>query len=294
MNKIQPIEHYVSPGLAEEIRSITKSAVNFNEEEFFLRYPNLNVYIQDWTQNSQGLEFISRLESRGFPLKILDIGVGDGHSSIYLGSKSHEVSCVEPSYDLCKIIASVSSRFEVPLKIYQCTAEAINHIPAKFDLCVFNSSLHHCDNPIQALRNCYDILIEGGSVLVLSELFQRFYTSKKSFHRALSKDPVKMGHYGGNEHVWSYTEYKNMLKKAGFLKTKEYIDFRNFHPRLALRELIDRKIQDDYVHSDSNLFLRFIYFLLMKQICRSKFGQLLLFPVLKRLSLVQISFEGIK
>jgi SAM-dependent methyltransferase len=295
MAEIFTIEHPISPGLAEEIKAVAESMGEFDENEFDSKYPDLDSFLGDWARNAGGLEFIERLRNRSLPSKILDIGVGGGHSSIYLASQGHQVSSVEPSYLLCRHIAYASNKFKLPLDIYNCTAEAVDRIPARdFDICIFNSSLHHCDEPVKALKNGHSVLKENGSVLVLNELLLKFYKSRKSFHDALLNDPIRMGHYGGNEHAYSYSEYKKLLKKAGFSDIREYIDFRNCHPRPALAELMSKKIKNEHVHSENDLLIRFIYLMVIDKICRSRTGKMLFLPILKKLSLIQISFEGVK
>jgi hypothetical protein len=76
--------------------------------------------------------------------------------------------------------------------------------------------LHHCDDPIQALKAAFKVLKRGGTIFLVNENFLRPWMSKQRYQRLLCADPIGMGHYGGNEHAYFNWEYASMLKKAGF------------------------------------------------------------------------------
>jgi SAM-dependent methyltransferase len=156
----------------------------------------------------------------GFPERfptgsLLDIGAGWGLTSAYLAIKSYTVTCLDPSLKSCQGMEEFFRGLSLNNSIYCGTAEALAQIPGVFDYVVFWSSLHHCDDPLLALSNAYDKLRPGGWV-VLYEPVLRFYRSKKWFYRMMEKNPRKVGHYGGNEHIYRYGEYLDLLTRAGF------------------------------------------------------------------------------
>ncbi len=291
-NEIIKLEHEITANLAKEMDAIQRNCGSISGKELDSLYPDVSSYTSDYFQTFWGLELKERIQPKGKPKKILDIGVGRGESSIYLASLGFEVSCVEPSSAPCEIIQYISNKFMLPLKIYRCSAEYLNLIPENnFDICIFNNSLHHCDDPVRALKNCHKLLSPGGSVFFMNEIFIRSYKSKSRFYKFMAADPLKSGNYGGNEHAYYYHEYKEMLRKSGFLKIKEHIPFRYSHPELVMHNL--GKILNRRYNKTERL-IRAIYFYLLSKILEFNVLKKAALPVLKNLAFVQITFEGIK
>ncbi len=147
--------------------------------------------------------------------KLLDVGVGWGLTSAYWGVRGFDVTCLDPSLEACRGMEEFNNRLGLQNKIYCGPAEALNNIPGDFDYVVFWSSLHHCDDPAQAINNAYNILKPGGWI-ILFEPVLRFYRAKSWFYRMMEQNPQKVGHYGGNEHCYRYPEYLAFLTEAGF------------------------------------------------------------------------------
>src|SRR5205807_2378249 len=103
-----------------------------------------------------------------------------GVTSAYLALMGHEVTAVEPSLDLCREMKEHFSRLGIPAYIVNGTGEELHQLSTTFDAAVFYSSLHHCDDPVRALRNVHGRLKPGGAV-VLFEPVLKFYRSKKWF-----------------------------------------------------------------------------------------------------------------
>jgi SAM-dependent methyltransferase len=164
---------------------------------------------------SQFSQLLKQLPNK--PLKILDVGVGGGQSTIYLASLGHEVSCIEPSATFCNVIKAAAQKFSLNINIYRGVAEDMINIEERdFDIIFFNASFHHVDEPLKCLVNARTLLKEGGYIMLASESFLRFYNSKKRWQYILENYPEKIGHYGGNEHVYYNWEYCDFLKKASF------------------------------------------------------------------------------
>ena len=138
------------------------------ESNYLSQCPTPEFYFRDYISRIEGLEFKRQIEKLSHCCKVLDIGVGQGESSIYLADQGYLVSVVEPSTELCKAIERVANSYNFSLNIYNCTAEGIAQINDLFDLIIFNSSLHHCDDPIKALVNCYNLLKPKGKLNSIS------------------------------------------------------------------------------------------------------------------------------
>jgi SAM-dependent methyltransferase len=199
------------------------------------------------------IEFYSRIDgpfweykaifsSINSPKKILDVGAGRGDSSIYLAELGHNVHSVEPSPDLCEIICAAAGKFKLSITVHQTVGEYINNIEEDdFDIVCFNASLHHCDDPLLALRNCYQKLRPGGRIYLLNETILKPYRSEKGYQLLLQKYPEKMGHYGGNEHAYHCWKYKSLIRQAGFTKVALTSAINETDTLLSIEHKVSRK-----------------------------------------------------
>jgi ubiquinone/menaquinone biosynthesis C-methylase UbiE len=282
---IQPLTYRPNEKVLCEIQAIegTRSDLQRKVEDS----PTLEDYCHSFISSCSGHEFLDKVRTSQ-TIKVLDIGFGRGETSLYLASQGHEVHCIEPSPLNCEILQNATNKYGQKISIYQGTAENFDQIDeADFDLCLFNSSLHHCDDPIKVLQICQKKLKKSGRVIAINEPILKFYRSKKWFNDKLATDPVAVGHYGGNEHIYYYHEYLSLFKKAGFSSVKGLFHIKNRHPRLVLEEDMRRKTCGKYVCSDSKLLIKFSIFLLLKNLWSP--------PIIalgKKLSLFSYSFEG--
>jgi len=224
-------------------------------------------------------------------LNILDIGVGNGGSSLYLGKLGHEVSCVEPSIEFCKLISKAAKKFSISLKIYNSTAEDLKlKFTKKFDVIFFNASLHHCDDPLLALNNAHKALKPGGFVFLSSETHLKPWQTEKSFKKLLEKYPLKMGHYGGNEHAYSSRKYVSMLKKANFINVKKTPSVYMLCALDKFAFVLNRKINGTRVLGNLSALIRLIYYIFLEVFCSNK----LIFRLFASVSLVQVQYSANK
>ncbi len=249
-------------------------------------------YHRSFTDSVYGKEYIFRISNYAAAkkLKILDIGFGCGESTLYLAEQGHEVHGLEPSSLHCSVLKTVSEKFGIPITIYQGVAEDINHLPeSDFDVCIFNSSLHHCDDPVAALQRCREKLSHKGKVFAINEPLLKFYRSKKWFYRKLENDPVSLGHYGGNEHIYYFKEYLKLFLDAGFSDVVGHHHIRNLFPRETIRFDLDRKIGENYIYSDLRILVKYLVLTVLKPFFQKEKG--MVSSLLKRFSLVPITFE---
>lgn len=251
---------------------------------------SLNEYLAPFISSINSKEFADRIDLSE-QSTVLDIGFGRGETSLYLASKGHQVVAIEPSRLNCTILEKLAKKFHLNITIYQGIAECIDQVEEdNFDLCLFNSSLHHCDDPIKAMKLCEKKLKPKGKILATNEPILKFYQTKKRYLRSLENHPIKMGHYGGNEHIYSYREYVQMFKKAGFQSISTYLHGRIQDPRKTLYHDFERKIDGQYIHSNQKLAVKFIILLLMSKWCKNPF----LYQLSKHLSLLPMTFEAEK
>lgn len=219
--------------------------------------------------------------------KILDIGVGLGESSVFLALNNFEVFALEPSEACCKIIKSVSDKFDLKINVIQGVAEDVGKLKTLFDVVIFNASLHHCDDPCLALNESRKILVKGGKVFLVNENFLRPWISEEKYQKLLVSNPVKMGHYGGNEHAYSNVKYNNFLIKT-FGNCKNLIP----RKRLALEELelkITSRINGQrVVNLNVGIMTRHFYYVLKERMVGLSF----LYLLAAKFSLVPVHFTA--
>lgn len=270
-----------------EIKALEKTRKDLFEK--LERSPTVSHYLFSFLQGLSGLEMLDKLQTDR-KLKILDIGFGKGETSLYLKQQGHNVYSVDPSPLHCQLLHEASLKYKLPLSIYQGTMEHFDQVEEKdFDLCLFNSSLHHCYEPERALKICQSKLQDTGCVIALNEPILKFYFSKKWFEKKLTKDAISLGHYGGNEHIYYYREYIKMFKNAGFESVEGLFNVKHKNPRKVLLEDALRQVDGKYVHSDRRILFKFFVFLMLKNIYVKPIIELG-----KRLSLFSFSFKAQK
>lgn len=289
---IEKIDYERTEGIQTEIDALR--GIVEPVSEISVEAATLEDYVRPFEATLFGKELALRVRACAAaarrPLKVLDIGPGGGMSSLWLAAQGHRVFCVEPSPEHCAHIEFFAQHFAQEITIYECSAEGMHAIPeGEFDLCVFNVSFHHCDDPARALGNCHALLGSGGQVILTNEPILRFYQGKAGFHERLEADPIASGHYGGNEHSYYYWDYVSMLEGAGFRIT-DFLHSRYSTLRRSFEDYVMARISGQPVHSLEALFPRLAWFLVLKGVQRSR----LTMRLFKRLSLLQVSFVGTK
>ena len=215
---IKIIPHSISKELEQEL-------VVYEGEDFHRKVELENVSsIEELHQFLDTINHFSDLKTVFTPttknIKLLDIGCGVGFTSLFLATQGYQVTSVEPSLACCKVLDSVATKLGLSINVVNATAEVIKALDEKFDIAVYHSSLHHCDDPQLALEKTRECLDAEGKIFLLDEPLLKIYRTKAWFYRTLIEDPVKLGHYGGNEHIYRIQEYKCFLRNAGFGRIK--------------------------------------------------------------------------
>ncbi|MBW4519235.1 MAG: class I SAM-dependent methyltransferase [Scytolyngbya sp. HA4215-MV1] len=290
------IDYDKSLALQQEIEAIRLSceAAHFLDQAEVLQYPTPETYVHEFISGLDGLEFQQQIQHFSTPQKILDIGVGSGRSSILLAMQGHRVAAVEPSPDLCQRLEMAANLYQLPLKIYNCNAESIDKIQQSFDGVIFNSSLHHCDDPIAALKHCYQRLSKGSKLLLMNEPILQFYRSKAWFYERLKTHPEEMGHYGGNEHNYRYYEYLEMLRSAGFseIVIKPHACIRYYEKRL--QQAASQTNWEQTAMKRFQFTLKRMYYSMLSQLQDDGFLEKNILHWLQQWSLIPVTFIATK
>lgn len=218
---INKVEFDSSEALQRELNVYKKQGGSYLRAPF-LRFPTLNDFMgkkHEWDVYHHMSDFFHLLGNINGK-RIIDIGCGLGYTSIFLAANGNHVTAVEPSSECCEVIDWNAQRYSVDLSIFQTTGEEIGNLPIGYDIALYHGSLHHADDPLAALKQTFGKLVEGGTIYLIAESILKFYRSKNWYNRMLIEQPVRVGHYGGNEHVYRSHEYESMLSITGFENIK--------------------------------------------------------------------------
>jgi SAM-dependent methyltransferase len=150
-----------------------------------------------WEGLARGL---LQLAPRG---RYVDLGVGDGLLTMMLAEVASEVTAVDLSPQMLAQLRTRSTQKGIGNII---TVESdIAHLALpdhSFDVAVLSQALHHCDDPLLALREAQRVLVRGGRLLVLDLV---------AHGESWVKEQLQHRHLGFGE-----GELEHMLLEAGF------------------------------------------------------------------------------
>jgi SAM-dependent methyltransferase len=288
-SEIQFITSEFSPGVGRENEATAGPAESYLPIISSCRSPE-EFYGNGYSTAPGEYEFLLKRVAKN--LKILDIGVGPGQSSVFLAASGHRVWAVEPGKGFCRCLAQLKKQFDLNLVPVCGVGEEIDKIPERdFDAVFFNSSLHHCDDPVLALRKALAVLRPGGFLFLSSENIIRPWVSKKRWYRRLETHAVQMGHYGGNEHTYFTWEYERMLRQAGFSKIKRIPSNLILHPLHRIG--FDFKVRNGLTlpkMRERDFLVRVPYYFALSWVARNP----VLFRLLSKCSIFPCQFMGIK
>jgi 2-polyprenyl-3-methyl-5-hydroxy-6-metoxy-1,4-benzoquinol methylase len=279
----------LSAGMRRENEAQRAFISGWNIEDVRTCFPDGQAYCRKYSASAEGQQLLRLLNRLQPGARILDVGAGYGTIAVCLASLGYRVTAVEISPDLCAHLERVAKLYGLSIGIYHVSAECLDQLPETgFDACMFNASLHHCDDPERALANCHDLLTPGGQLFMLNEPVLQFFRTKAWFARKLTQGTLITGDYGGNEHTYRYRDYPKMMRRAGFEHIRDFLALRYTQPHNYLRYLSAQGA------SRTSLLARKLYYAAMSRICRAGvLGKLVLF-VLKHLSLLQTDFVAVK
>jgi len=147
--------------------------------EYYQMLPSVppdDPHAPEWRLRRESFERLHRriLPSVGpEPIRVLDVGAGNGWLSHRLASLGHQVVAVDRLDDELDGLGAwrhYATRF-VPV---QADFDALPFAPGQFNLVVFNGSLHYSPNVAASLARAHRMLAPGGALAVMdSPMFRR-------------------------------------------------------------------------------------------------------------------------
>jgi len=286
------LEFTPSPGLLKEIGSVEpRKGLSFTR---LASARSVAEYVAPLIDTVYGREIIERLAGLGPGLRILDIGFGEAESSLYLANEGHEVVSLDPSPVNCARLERATEHFGLDLRVVQGPAEALDQLEAAdFDVCLFNSCLHHCDQPVRALTHCRNKLAPQGRVLALNEPILKPYTTRNRAYRRIEEAPQETGNYGGNEHLYHFRDYLDQMEQAGFGQVRFHVHVRHRYPLETILYDVQKQDRWSNVVSDEKLLAKFAVMLGLNRLERIPAFEPPAMRMLARMSLIPASFEAL-
>ena len=176
---------------------------------------------------------------------LLDIGCGNGISSINFALNGYIVTAVEPdSSNTVGAGAIKKLKKEYNLKnldVFEQFAEDINFESNVFDIVYIRQAMHHAHHLEKFVKECIRVLKPNGLLLTIRD---HVIFDKKDKEWFIETHPLQK--YYGGENAFTSTEYKNAIINAGAKVIKElkfYDSIINYYP-LSKQELNDLKKQN--------------------------------------------------
>jgi len=80
--------------------------------------------------------------------RVLDIGVGEGHSSVLLAQRGAHVTGIEVSNEALDRARRMAARYQVPVELRQMAGECLEFPDSTFDAVLCISAYHHMDQEL--------------------------------------------------------------------------------------------------------------------------------------------------
>jgi SAM-dependent methyltransferase len=286
---IHAIPHEVSDGLRAENEIHNGHIAPRTTDWLRANYPTAADFVRYYAESAEGIQLLKAFAAVKPGAAVLDVGAGYGLTAVFLASRGYRVSAVEPSRGLCDYIDRAATLYGLPLDVYHVCGEGLDRMPPReFDVCMFNASLHHCDDPVRALTHCHRLLKPDGQLLLMNEPILRFFRSKGWFQNQLEYGTLVTGDYGGNEHTYYYHEYRDMLRRAGFRRIRDRVAQRYLNPKSYVAVL------SAHHRGPLRIVGRRLYYGVIRGLFRLGFLGAPFIALMKRLSLLQTNFVATK
>jgi ArsR family transcriptional regulator len=116
------------------------------------------------------------------PMRIADLGAGDGSFSLLLAPRATHVFAIDSSEKMIEVGRQQAQRAGIAnIEFRQGDMEELPLDAASVDLVFFSQSLHHALHPARALEEARRILTPGGRLVILDLVKHRFEEARELY-----------------------------------------------------------------------------------------------------------------
>jgi ubiquinone/menaquinone biosynthesis C-methylase UbiE len=195
---------------------------------------DLELNIKRFGESEEFFETLSIIKSNTKNgLKLLDIGCGNGISTINFALKGYDVTAVEPDKSStvgAGAIKILKHKLKLDnVEIFEDFAENLKFADNSFDIVYIRQAMHHANDLKAFVKECVRVLKPKGLLLTVRDHVITDATDKEWF----LKQHVLHKFYGG-ENAYKASEYRDAIKQAGASIHKElkyYDSVINYFPQ---------------------------------------------------------------
>jgi ubiquinone/menaquinone biosynthesis C-methylase UbiE len=206
------------------------------------------------SEEFQEVAKLLKIKDRKKPIRVLDLGCGNGIASYAFASLGCDVTSVDPdlSDDVGLMAADRLSNYTTDgsIKTIQATAESLPFSDNLFDVIYERQALHHFSDLLQGLSECSRVLKPGGLFLATRE---HVVDNSQQLEQFLSGHILHQFH--GSENAYSIRHYTTSLAKAGFKLNKRTGSIGNVINHFPLSNSDINRMMKDWLTSKFGSFI---------------------------------------
>ena len=123
-----------------------------------------------WRIRARNFEWLLTLIGNGRPLRILDVGAGNGWLANQLARRGHAVAALDLADDSRDGLGA-RAHYATSFETYQAEFDRMPFGEAQFGVVIFNAALHYADALSVTLREARRVMRSDGSIIVMDSPF---------------------------------------------------------------------------------------------------------------------------